>query len=127
MLIVATLVDRTSYMNTFTLIFLNILGGFESAMNETRSMSPWAHTHQLNGYHEDGFQGESAVAEVEQILQTGAEELQDHGVVLPAWPEVKHLRNPFCRKQKHKTTVTHIALIRPKHEMHRHNGIIQIQ
>lgn len=67
-------------------------------------------SHQLYGYHEDGLQGESAVAEVEQILQAGAEELQDHGIVLPTWPEVKHLRDTFCRRHKHKPTVAHTSL-----------------
>lgn len=77
-------------MNTFTVLIISCL---------CRLL-----THQLYGYHEDGLQGESAVTEVEQILQAGAEKLQDHGVVLPARPEIKHLRNPFCRKQTNKNT-----------------------
>jgi len=37
---------------------------------------------ELIGEEEDGLQGELAVAEVEEILQTGAEKVQDHGIVV---------------------------------------------
>jgi len=37
---------------------------------------------ELVGQKEDGLQGELAVAEVEEILERGAEEIEDHGVVV---------------------------------------------
>lgn len=53
-------------------------------------------SHQLYGDHEDGLEGEGAVAEVEQVLQAGPQQLQHHGVVLPAWAKVVHLRDALC-------------------------------
>lgn len=37
---------------------------------------------ELVGQQEDGLQRELAVAEVEQVLQTGSEEIQHHGIVV---------------------------------------------
>lgn len=51
------------------------------------------YTDQLNCDHEDGLEGKGSVAEVKQVLQTGAQQLQHHGIVLPTRPKVVHLRN----------------------------------
>lgn len=59
---------------------------------------PPALPHQLDGDHQDGFEGEGAVAQIEQILQAGAQQLQHHGVVFPAGAEVVNLRNSFCER-----------------------------
>lgn len=40
-----------------------------------------AETYHLFGHHDDGFDGESAVAMVKEILQTGAQEIDDQNVV----------------------------------------------
>jgi hypothetical protein len=37
---------------------------------------------QLVGQEKDGLQGELPVAEVEEILQTGSEQIQNHGIVV---------------------------------------------
>jgi hypothetical protein len=37
---------------------------------------------ELIGQQKNGLQGELAVAEVEEILQTGSEEIQNHGIVV---------------------------------------------
>lgn len=43
--------------------------------------------------HQDGFQRELPVAQVEQVLQRRAEQLQDHGVVVfPHRPVEVHSR-----------------------------------
>ena len=39
-------------------------------------------TYELIGEEEDGLEGEFTVAEIEEILQTGTEEIDDHGVVI---------------------------------------------
>lgn len=49
-------------------------------------------THQLNGDHQDGLEGECSVTQVKEILKTGAEQLQNHGVVFPTGPEIEDLR-----------------------------------
>jgi len=48
---------------------------------------------ELIGQEENGLQGELAVAEVEEILQTGAEEIQDHGIVVTLSSEPADKRN----------------------------------
>jgi hypothetical protein len=45
---------------------------------------------ELVGKEKDGLQGELAVAEVEEILQRRAEQVQDHGVVIALGAEPAH-------------------------------------
>ena len=42
---------------------------------------------ELVGQEQDGLQGELAVAEVEQVLQAGAEQVENHGIVVALGPE----------------------------------------
>ena len=48
---------------------------------------------ELVGEQEDGLEGELAVAEVEEILEGGAEEVEDHGVVVTLGAEPSDERN----------------------------------
>lgn len=48
---------------------------------------------QLVGQEEDGLEGEFAVAEVEEVLEGGAEEVEDHGVVVTLGTEPSDERN----------------------------------
>lgn len=48
---------------------------------------------QLVGQQEDGLEGEFAVAEVEEILEGGSEEVEDHGVVVTLGTEPAHEGN----------------------------------
>jgi hypothetical protein len=50
-------------------------------------------THHLLGDHDDGLDGESAVAVVEEILETGAEQIDDQDVVQAFLAEVVDIRN----------------------------------
>lgn len=48
---------------------------------------------ELVGQQEDGLEGEFAVAEVEEILKGGAEQVEDHGVVVALCAEPSHEGN----------------------------------
>lgn len=56
--------------------------GLDVAVDERLGMDVLNARNQLIGEEEDGLQGEFAVAEVEKILETGAEEIEDHGIVV---------------------------------------------
>ena len=45
---------------------------------------------ELVGQQKDGLEGELAVAEVEEILQTGTEQVDDHGIVVTLGTEPTH-------------------------------------
>jgi hypothetical protein len=45
---------------------------------------------ELIGEEQDGLQGEFAVAEVEEVLERGAEQVQDHGIVVALGTEPAH-------------------------------------
>lgn len=62
------------------------------------------HSYQLYGYHEDGLEGEGAVTEIKQVFQAGPQQLQHHGIVLPTWPKVVHLRNTLCNTETGRDT-----------------------
>ena len=47
-------------------------------------------THQLIGQEEDGLEAELPVAEVEQVLEGRAEQIDDHGVVVALSAEPPH-------------------------------------
>lgn len=49
-------------------------------------------TYELCGNVENGLEGEPPPAEVEEVLKARTEELHHQSVVLPARPEVVHLR-----------------------------------
>ena len=50
-------------------------------------------THKLISEKKDGLQAELAVAEVEKVLERGAEEIDDHGIVVAFGPEPTDERN----------------------------------
>ena len=50
-------------------------------------------THELVSEKENGFQAELSVAKVEEILEGGAEEVEDHSVVVALCSEPSHERN----------------------------------
>lgn len=53
-------------------------------------------TYHLLGYHDDRLDGELSVAVVEQVLQTGAEQVDDQDVVQSFLAEVINIRDPGC-------------------------------
>lgn len=56
-------------------------------MNERLGMNILDPGDELIGQQQDRFQRELAVAEIEQVLQTGPEQVQHHGVVVTLGPE----------------------------------------
>jgi hypothetical protein len=56
--------------------------GFDIAVDERLGVNVFDTGDELVGKEEDGLQGELAVAEVEQILETGTKKVEDHGVVV---------------------------------------------
>ena len=48
------------------------------------------------GYHDDRLDGELAVAVVEQVLETGTEQVDDQNVVQAFLAEVINIRDPGC-------------------------------
>ena len=53
-------------------------------------------THHLLRYHDDGLDGEFAVAVVKQVLQAGTEQVNDEDVVKALLAKVVHIRNAGC-------------------------------
>lgn len=56
--------------------------GLDVTVDEALSVNVLDAADQLVGEQEDGLEGEFAVAEVEEILEGGAEEVENHGVVV---------------------------------------------
>jgi len=52
----------------------------------------------LFGYHDNRLDGKFPVAVVEEILQTGTEQINHQDVVEALLPEVVDIRNPSCRR-----------------------------
>ena len=48
------------------------------------------------GYHDNSLDGELPVAMVEQVLQTGTEQVDDQNVVEAFLAEIIDIRNPGC-------------------------------
>ena len=55
-------------------------------------------TYHLLRYHDDGLDGELAVAMVEQVFQAGAEEINHEYVVKTLLAEVVYIRNASYAK-----------------------------
>lgn len=66
-------------------------------------------TYHLLGYHDDGLDGKLPVAVVEQVLQAGAEQVDDQDVMETFLAEVINIRDPgydnVSQGSKSKTTV----------------------
>jgi hypothetical protein len=57
-------------------------------------------THELVSKEEHGLDGEPAVAEVEQVLERGPQQLHHHHIVVPLLPEPLDLRDPNCKAKR---------------------------
>lgn len=66
---------------------------FDVAVDEGLRVDVFNAADELVGQQQDGLEGELAVAEVEQILERGAEKVKDHGVVVTLGPEPPHEGN----------------------------------
>jgi hypothetical protein len=55
---------------------------------------------QLVGQQEDRFERELAVAKVEQVLQAGAEKIEDHGIVVTFSAKPTHERNSHTTSER---------------------------
>lgn len=70
--------------------------GLHVAVDEALGVHVLHARDQLDGDHEHRLEREGAVAQVEEVLQAGPQQLQHHGVVLPARAEVVDLRDALC-------------------------------
>jgi len=57
-------------------------------------------THKLDGNHENSFQWELAITEVEQILKARTQQLQHQRIVLATRTEIVNLWHTICQTQK---------------------------
>ena len=55
---------------------------------------------QLHRQHEDGFEGETTITQVEKILQTRTKQFHDQGIVLSAGSEIKDAGYTFHWRAK---------------------------
>ena len=67
--------------------------GLDITMNEGFGMDVLDAGDELIGQQEDGFEGKFPVAEVEQVFQGGAKEIQNHGIVVTFCAKPTHKRN----------------------------------
>lgn len=75
---------------------VNIKPDVQKEEKRERSRTVGKSTNQLDGDHQDGFERESPVTQVEEVLQAGPQQFQHHGVVLPTWTEVEYLGQALC-------------------------------
>lgn len=68
--------------------------GLNVAVNEGLGMNILDAGDELIGEEQDRLEGKLAVAKVEEILQTGAEKIQDHGIVVTFGTEPSDEGNP---------------------------------
>lgn len=61
------------------------------AIDEMPAMHVLDAMQQLHGDHEHRFQRKATIAQVEQVLQAGPEQLHHQRIVLAAWPKVVHV------------------------------------
>lgn len=54
----------------------------------------------LVGKHEDSLEAELAVAEIEEVLQTGAQQIYDHHIVVALYAIPADVGDAGCREQK---------------------------
>ena len=74
--------------------------GLDVAVDEALGVDVLDAADQLVGEQEDGLEGEFAVAEVEEILEGGAEEVEDHGVVVTLGAEPSDERNADAASER---------------------------
>lgn len=88
--------------------------GFHVAVDEALGVHILHARDQLDGDHEHRLERERAVAQVEQVLQAGPQQLQHHGVVLPAWAKIVDLRDALCGAELLVEAVLQVQLRRPR-------------
>jgi hypothetical protein len=64
--------------------------GLDVSVDERLGVDVFDAGDQLVGQEQDGLEGELSVAEVEQVFQTGAEKVDDHGIVVTFGAEPAH-------------------------------------
>ena len=74
--------------------------GLDVAVDEALGVDVLDAADELVGEQEDGLEGELAVAEVEEILEGGAEEVEDHGVVVTLGAEPSDERNADAASER---------------------------
>ena len=74
--------------------------GLDVTVDEALGVDVLDAADQLVGEQEDGLEGEFAVAEVEEILEGGAEEVEDHGVVVTLGAEPSDERNADAASER---------------------------
>jgi hypothetical protein len=74
--------------------------GLDVTVDEALGVDVLDAADELVGEQEDGLEGEFAVAEVEEILEGGAEEVEDHGVVVTLGAEPSDERNADAASER---------------------------
>jgi hypothetical protein len=74
--------------------------GLDVTVNEALGVNVLDAADELVGEQEDGLEGEFAVAEVEEILERGAEKVEDHGVVVTLGAEPSDERNADAASER---------------------------
>ena len=74
--------------------------GLDVAVDEALGVDVLDAADELVGEQENGLEGEFAVAEVEEILEGGAEEVEDHGVVVTLGAEPSDERNADAASER---------------------------
>jgi hypothetical protein len=74
--------------------------GLDVTVDEALGVDVLDAADELVGEQENGLEGEFAVAEVEEILEGGAEEVEDHGVVVTLGAEPSDERNADAASER---------------------------
>ena len=74
--------------------------GLDVAVDEALGVNVLDAADELVGEQENGLEGEFAVAEVEEIFEGGAEEVEDHGVVVTLGAEPSDERNADAASER---------------------------
>lgn len=74
--------------------------GLNITVNEALGVDVLDAADELIGEQEDGLEGEFAVAEVEEILEGGSKEVEDHGVVVTLGAEPSDERNADAASER---------------------------
>lgn len=74
--------------------------GLDVSMDEGLGVDVLDTRDELIGQEKDGLEGEFSVTEVEEILQTGTEEIENHGIVVTLGTEPANKRNADTTSQR---------------------------
>lgn len=81
--------------------------GLDVAVDEALGVDVLDAGDELIGEEQDSLQGELAVAEVEEVLEGGSEQVEDHGIVVAFCSEPSHERDTDTTSQR----LVHASLI----------------